>query len=77
MANRTEDKDSEIKVKIGLILAATLAFWLGQEKIKLGEKSIEQEVIESLVPRNQVERVQNAPLYAQDYTIINEDYRRR
>ena len=75
MANRMEDKDSEIKVIIGLTLAATLALWLGQEKIKLGEKSIEQEIVESLVPRNQIERVQNAPLYAQDYTVTNEDYR--
>lgn len=75
MANRIEDKDSEIKVIIGLSLAAILAFRLGQEKIKLGGKSIEQEIVESLVPKNQIARVQNAPLYAQDYTTINEDYR--
>jgi len=85
MANRMEDKDSEIKVIIGLTLAATLAFWLGQEKINLGGKSIEQEIVESLVPRNQIARVQNAPsvqntplytqVYTQDHTTINEAYR--
>ena len=75
MANRMEDKDSEIKVIIGLTIAATLALWSGQEKINLGRKSIEQEIVKSLVPRNQIARVQNAPLYAQNYTIINDDYR--
>lgn len=81
MAGRIEDKDSEIKVIIGLTLAAILAFRLGQEKINLGEKSIEQEVMENLVPRNQIARVQNTslntPLYSKDYTIINEDYREK
>ena len=79
MANRMEDKDSEIKVFIGLALAATatLAFWLGQEKINLSRKSIEQEVMENLVSRNQIARVQNtpAPLYTQNYTPTNKDYR--
>lgn len=71
-------KTSELKRLAILTIGATLALWSGgpNGNIDRGNKSYKQEILENLVPKEQIERVMQAPTYAQDYNIVKDSYRK-